>query len=119
VGTPDSRRARPLDRSVAHVIQRFCFVKLHDHHVEGRGDFAVRLRAEFAEAGAEALIGVPADHSAAKWDASIAITAASAEAWHALAKTPKMIEIFDDITAHAKVMKQWTFDVGGDDLDEL
>jgi hypothetical protein len=118
MGTTDSRRARPLDRTVAHVIQRFCFVKLHDHHVEGRGDFAVRLRAVFGEAGAEALIGVPADHSAVKWDVSIAITAASVEAWHALAKTPKMIEIFDDITAHANVMKQWTFDVGGD-LDEL
>lgn len=101
------------------MIQRFCFVKLHDHHVEGRDDFAVRLRAVFAEAGAEALIGVPADQSAAKWDVSIAITAASAEAWHALATTPKLIEIFHDITAHAKVMKQWTFDVGGDDLDEL
>ena len=101
------------------MIQRFCFVKLHDHHVEGRADFAQRLRAEFAEAGADALIGLPADRSAEKWDVSIVITAASPEAWHALAKTPKLIEIFADITAHAKVMKQWTFDVGGDDLDEL
>jgi hypothetical protein len=101
------------------VIQRFCFVKLHDHHVERRDDFAQRLRAEFAEAGADALIGLPADHTAARWDVSITITAASSEAWHALARTPKLIEIFDDITAHAKVMKQWTFDVGDDEIDEL
>ncbi len=100
------------------MIQRFCFVKLHDRHVERRDDFAVRLRAELAEAEVEALVGLPADDSAARWDVSIAITAATVEAWHTLAKTPQLIDIFADIAAHAKVMKQWTFDVGGNSADE-
>lgn len=94
------------------MIQRFCFIKLHDPHVEGRDDYALRLRALFEEAGVEALVGVPADDSAARWDLSIVITAASLDAWHVLSRTPKVVEIFDELSERAKVIKRWTFQVG-------
>jgi hypothetical protein len=94
------------------VIQHFVFVKLDDAHVEGREDLAVRLRALFEEAGVEATVGLPADHSAARWDLALVITAASLEAWHVLAKTPKVVAIFDDLGSRAHVQKRWNFDVG-------
>jgi hypothetical protein len=102
------------------VIQRFCFIKLHDSHVESRDDYALRLRALFEEAGVEALVGVPADDSAVRWDVSIAITAASLDAWHVLARTPKVAEIFDELSERANVMTRWTFQVGaaGSELGE-
>ena len=100
------------------MIQRFVFVKLHDHHVERRADFAVRLRALFEEAGAEARVGLPADESAVKWDLSIVVTAASLDAWHALSQMEAIKTIFAEVTAQAHLEKAWTFDVGsplGDD----
>jgi hypothetical protein len=92
------------------VIQRFCFVKLCDDEVAGRGALAEKLRAELAAAGADATVGLPADASAARWDLSITITAASLAAWHALARLPAMIGVFDDVAARAEVVKAWTFE---------
>jgi hypothetical protein len=93
------------------VIQRFCFVKLLDDHVAERAELADNLRAQLAEAGAEATVGLPADDSAARWDLSIVITAASLAAWHALAKLPAVIGVLDGLAARAAVVKAWTFQV--------
>jgi hypothetical protein len=92
------------------VIQRFCFVKLLDDEVAGRAELAEKLRAELASAGADAVVGTPADDSAARWDLSIVITAASLDAWHALAGQPQMSFIFDELAARAAVVKAWTFE---------
>jgi hypothetical protein len=91
------------------VIQRFCFVKLADDEVTGRAALAEKLRAELAEAGADIVVGIPADASAQRWDLSIVITAASLEAWSALAQLPAMIGVFDELAARADVVKAWTF----------
>src|SRR5439155_10067574 len=91
------------------VIQRFCFVKLADAEVARRGELAEKLRAELAQAGADAQVGVPADASSARWDLSIVIEAASLEAWNALAQLPAMIGVFDELAARAAVVKAWTF----------
>jgi hypothetical protein len=92
------------------VIQRFCFVKLLDGEVGTRAELAEKLRAELAQAGADAVIGLPADDSAARWDLSIVISAASLQAWSALAQLPAMIGVFDDLAARAAVVKAWTFE---------
>ena len=91
------------------MIQRFCFVKLLDEEVGERAELAEKLRAELLAAGADAVVGLPADDSAARWDISIVITAASLEAWNALAQLPEMIGVFDDVAARAAVVKAWTF----------
>jgi hypothetical protein len=101
------------------MIQHFLFVKLEEPHGEGREAFASRLRAQLAEAGVDAKVGLPADHAAAKWDLSIVIDVASLEAWHAQAKTPEVSAIFDEIAARAHVTKRWSFDVGADAEDDL
>ena len=96
------------------MIQRFCFVKLGDGEVATRGELAELLSAQMRAAGADAVVGVPADDSAAKWDLSIVINAASLAAWHALAQTPAMIGVFDELSQRATVIKAWTFEaVGG------
>ena len=92
------------------MIQRFCFVKLRDDVVARRGVLAAQLSAELREAGADAVVGLPADASAARWDLSIVITAASLEAWHALAQVPAMIGVFDQLAERAAVVKAWTFE---------
>ena len=92
------------------MIQRFCFVKLRDDVVARRGVLAAQLSAELREAGADAVVGLPADASAARWDLSIVITAASLEAWHALAQVPAMIGVFDQLAERADVVKAWTFE---------
>jgi hypothetical protein len=91
------------------VIQRFCFVKLLDDEVASRAELAEKLRAELAAAGADARVGLPADDSAARWDLSIVIEAASLEAWNALAALPAMIGVFDELAERAAVVKSWTF----------
>jgi hypothetical protein len=91
------------------MIQRFTFVKLLDDEVGRRAELADKLRAELIAAGADAVVGLPADHSAARWDLSIVITAASLDAWNALSQTPAMDEVFDDLAAIAAVVKAWTF----------
>ena len=91
------------------MIQRFCFVKLLDADAPARATLVERLRAELAEAGADAVVGLPADDSAARWDLSIVISAASLEAWNALARTSAMIGVLDDLAARATVVKAWTF----------
>lgn len=91
------------------MIQRFCFVKLLDDEVAGRAELAEKLRAELADAGADAIVGTPADDSAARWDLSIVITAASLEAWNTLAAQPATALIFDELAARAAVVKAWTF----------
>jgi hypothetical protein len=96
------------------VIQRFCFVKLHDDGVATRGELAEKLRAELLAAGADAVVGLPADASAARWDLSIVITAASLEAWNALARLPAMIGVFDELAERAAVVKAWTFEAPED-----
>ena len=93
------------------MIQRFCFVKLLDTEVATRAVLAERVRAELAAAGADAVVGLPADESAARWDLSIVITAASLVAWNALARSPAMVGILDDVAARAAVVKAWTFEV--------
>jgi len=92
------------------VIQRFCFVKLLDDEVPTRAELAELLHAQLTSAGADAVVGLPADPSAAKWDLSIVITAASLDAWHALAQLPAMIGVFDELAARAAVVKAWTFE---------
>ena len=91
------------------MIQRFCFVKLLDDEAGARAELAEKLRAELAEAGADAVVGIPADDSAQRWDLSIVITAASLDAYHALAELPAMTGVFDDLAARAAVVKAWTF----------
>jgi hypothetical protein len=91
------------------MIQRFCFVKLLDDEVARRGELAEKLRAELVAAGADAVIGLPADDSAARWDLSIVINAASLDAWNALAQLPAMTGVFDELAARAAVVKAWTF----------
>ncbi len=91
------------------MIQRFCFVKLRAEHVDARVELAEKLRAELLAAGADATVGVPADASAARWDLAITITAASLDAWNALAQLPAMIGVLDELAARAEVVKAWTF----------
>lgn len=91
------------------MIQRFCFVKLLDDEVAGRMELAEKLRAELADAGADAAVGTPADASAARWDLSIVITTASLDAWNALAELPAMAGVFDELAGRAAVVKAWTF----------
>jgi len=92
------------------MIQRFCFVKLLDDEVPRRRELAELLRAELAAAGADAVVGLPADASAARWDLSIVIAAASLPAWNALARAPAMIGVLDGLAARAAVVKAWTFE---------
>ena len=92
------------------MIQRFCFVKLLDDEVAGRAELAEKLRAELINAGADAVVGLPADDSAARWDLSIVITTASLDAWNALAALPAIALIFDELAARAAVVKAWTFE---------
>lgn len=91
------------------MIQRFCFVKLLDSEVADRAGLAEKLRGTLASAGADAVVGLPADDSAARWDLSIVITAASLDAWHTLAALPAMIGVFDELAERAAVVKAWTF----------
>ncbi|TMQ09130.1 MAG: hypothetical protein E6J91_31335 [Deltaproteobacteria bacterium] len=92
------------------MIQRICFVKLLDDEVTSRGELATLLSAQMREAGADVVVGLPADASAARWDLSIVITAASLEAWNALAQVPAMIGAFDELARRAAVVKAWTFE---------
>jgi hypothetical protein len=92
------------------VIQRFCFVKLLDNEVAGRAELAARLAAELREAGADAVVGLPADDSAARWDLSLVISAASLDAWHALSRAPAVARALDELAGRAAVVKEWTFD---------
>ena len=91
------------------MIQRFCFVKLLDDEVGTRAELAEMLRAQLISAGADVIVGLPADDSAARWDLSIVITAASLEAWNALAQVPAMTGVFDELAGRAAVVKAWTF----------
>jgi hypothetical protein len=91
------------------MIQRFTFVKLLDDEVGGRGELAEKLRAQLVAAGADAVVGLPADDSAARWDLSIVINAASLDAWQALSQLPQMVGVFDELAARAAVVKAWTF----------
>ena len=92
------------------MIQRFCFVKLLDDEVGTRAELAEMLRAQLISAGADVVVGLPADHSAVRWDLSIVITAASIEAWNALAMQPAMTGVFDELAARSAVVKAWTFE---------
>lgn len=91
------------------MIQRFCFVKLLDDEVGTRAELAEMLRAQLIAAGADVVVGLPADESAKRWDMSIVITAASTEAWNALAALPAMTGVFDELAGRAAVVKAWTF----------
>ncbi len=92
------------------MIQRFCFVKLLDHEVETRGELVDMLRVQLRSAGADAVVGLPADDSAARWDLSIVIATTSLAAWHAIAQQPVMIGVFDELSTRAAVVKAWTFE---------
>lgn len=91
------------------MIQRFCFVKLLDDEVATRAELAEKLRAQLVSAGADAVVGLPADDSALRWDLSIVITAASLDAWNALSQLPAMVGVFDELAERAAVVKAWTF----------
>ena len=95
------------------MIQRFCFVKLRDDEVATRGELAELLSAQMRAAGADATVGIPADDSAARWDLSIVVTAASLAAWHAISQLPAMIGAFDELSQRATVVKAWTFEAVG------
>lgn len=95
------------------MIQRFCFVKLRDDEVAIRADIAALLAAELREAGVDAVVGLPADASAASWDLSIVITAASLAAWYALAQLPAVVRVLDPLAQRARVVKAWTFEAVG------
>ena len=92
------------------MIQRFCFVKLLDDEVATRAELAAILRAQLASAGADAIVGLPADDSAVRWDLSIVITTDSLSAWHTLSALPAMTGVFDELSARASVVKAWTFE---------
>lgn len=92
------------------MIQRFAFVKLLDDEVGTRAELAELLRARLISAGADAVVGLPADDSAARWDLSIVISAASLAAWNALAMQPAMTGVFDELAARSAVIKAWTFE---------
>ena len=92
------------------MIQRFCFVKLRDDQVATRAETAALLAAELRDAGADAVVGIPADDSAIRWDLSLVFTAASLDAWHALSKLPAVARALDDLARRATVVKAWTFD---------
>ena len=92
------------------MIQRFCFVKLRDDEVGTRAELAEMLSAQMRSAGADVVVGLPADDSAARWDLSIVVTAASIEAWNALAGAPAMTGVFDELAQRAAVVKAWTFE---------
>jgi len=85
-------------------------VKLRDDEIATRGELAEMLSAQMRSAGADAVVGLPADASAARWDLSIVITAASLEAWNALAQVPAMTGVFDELAQRATVVKAWTFE---------
>jgi hypothetical protein len=95
------------------VIQRFCFVKLRHDEVATRGELAEMLSAQMRSAGADVIVGLPADDSAARWDMSIVITVASLGAWNALAQVPAMTGVFDELAQRASVVKAWTFEAIG------
>ena len=95
------------------MIQRFCFVKLRKDEVATRGELAEMLSAQMRAAGADVVVGLPADESAASWDLSIVITAASLAAWNALAQAPAMTGVFDELAQRAAVVKAWTFGAVG------
>ncbi len=84
-------------------------MKLRDDEVAGRAELVDKLRAQLVDAGADAVVGTPADASAARWDISIVIAAASLEAWQALAQLPAMVGVFDELAERAAVVKAWTF----------
>ena len=92
------------------MIQRFCFVKLLDNEVAARGELARRLSAQLREAGADAVVGLPADESAARWDLSLVITTASLADWNALARTAAMASALDELARRAAVVKAWNFE---------
>jgi hypothetical protein len=96
------------------MIQRFCFVKLREPEIAARGALAEKLSAELRSAGADAVVGLPADASAVRWDLSLVITAASLEAWHALSRLPAITAAFDDLAQRAAVVKAWTFEAVAD-----
>ena len=85
-------------------------MKLRDDEIATRGELAEMLSAQMRSAGADAVVGLPADASAARWDLSIVITAASLEAWNALAQVPAMTGVFDELAQRATVVKAWTFE---------
>nr|HEX4314399.1 hypothetical protein [Kofleriaceae bacterium] len=93
------------------MIQRFCFVKLEAVEAGARDAIAGELRAALAAAGARAVVGVPADDSAAKWDLSIVIDVPSLDAWRALEHAPPFVDAMDALAARAHVVKAWTFQV--------
>jgi len=96
------------------VIQRFCFVKLRDDEVATRAELAEMLSAQMRSAGADVVVGVPADDSTTRWDLSIVIDAASLAAWNALAQAPAMTGVFDELAQRAVVVEAWTFEAIGD-----
>ena len=98
------------------MIQRFCFVKLADDEAPTRGELAARLSAQMRGAGADVVVGLPADASAARWDLSIVITTASLSAWNALAELPAMIAAFEELSERAAVVKAWTFEAPDADI---
>jgi phosphoglycerate dehydrogenase-like enzyme len=85
-------------------------VKLRDDEVATRGELAEMLSAQMRSAGADVVVGLPADDSAARWDLSIVITAASLAAWNALAQVSAMTGVFDELAQRASVVKAWTFE---------
>ncbi|MGE0867049.1 MAG: hypothetical protein AB7P03_00700 [Kofleriaceae bacterium] len=93
------------------MIQRFCFVKLVDDEVATRTELAQMMRARLISAGADVVVGLPADDSAARWDISIVITTSSLDHWNALAQSAAMIGAFDELASRAAVVKAWTFEV--------
>ena len=85
-------------------------MKLRDDEVATRGELAEMLSAQMRAAGADVVVGLPADESAARWDLSIMVTAASLAAWNALAQAPAMTGVFDELAQRASVVKAWTFE---------
>ena len=92
------------------MIQRFCFVKLLDDESPRRAELAARIRAALAEDGCDAVVGIPADASAARWDLSLVISAGDLAAWHALSARPAVVATLDDLATRATVVKAWTFE---------
>lgn len=94
------------------MITRYCFVRLTDPHATEAGRAAAL--AELARLahidGLTVELGTGADSSAASWDLSIAIQAASLDVLAAAMRDRTWWEVFDGhLAARAAVIKAWNF----------
>jgi len=94
------------------MIIRYCFVRLTDPHAteRGRAEALTELHNLARIDGLTVDLGTGADTSAASWDLSIAIHAASLDVLAAAMRDRIWWEVFDSyLGARAAVIKAWNF----------